>query len=83
MNNQLLLFLKKHTKTLIEQTKTRPQETLEYKMNKQMETFWFNPPINLDEEGNWLLAVTSFEPTNSILNTNDENKSFSITVPGQ
>ena len=57
MNNELLLLIEKHTDTLIEQTKTKPQETLEFKMNKQMQTFSFNPPINLLEEGKWLLAV--------------------------
>ena len=50
MNNELLLLIEKHTDTLIEQTKTRPQETLEFKMNKQMQTFYFNPPINLVEQ---------------------------------
>ena len=39
MNNELSLLIKKHTDTLIEQTKTKPQETLEFKMNKQMQTF--------------------------------------------
>ena len=39
MNNELLLLIEKHTDTLIEQTRTKPQETLEYKMNKQMQTF--------------------------------------------
>ena len=34
MNNEMLLLLKKLTDTLIKQTKTRPQETLEFKMNK-------------------------------------------------
>ena len=51
MNNELLLLIKKHTDILIQQTKTKPQETLEFKMNKQMQTFSFNPPINLVEEG--------------------------------
>ena len=83
MNNELLLLIKKHTDTLIEQTKTKPQETLEFKMNKQMETFSFSPPINLVEEGKWLLAVSSFECTNSVLNITNENNSFSITIPGQ
>ena len=68
MNNELLLLIKKHTDTLIEQTKTRPQETLEFKMNKQMQTFSFNPPINLVEEGKWLLGVSSLECTNSVFN---------------
>ena len=82
MNNELLLLIKKHTDTLIQQTKTKPQETLEFKMNKQMQTFSFNPPINLVGEGEWLLAVSSFECTNSVFNITDENNSFSIIIPG-
>ena len=54
MNNELLLLTKKHTDTLIEQTKSGPQETLEVKLNKQLKTFSFSPPINLSEEGKWL-----------------------------
>ena len=82
MNNELLLLIKKHTDTLIEQTKTKPQETLEFKMNKQRQTFSFNPPISLTEEDKWLLAVSSFECTNSVFNIIDENNSFSIFIPG-
>ena len=82
MNNELLLLIKKHTDTLIEQTKTKPQETLEFKMNKQRQTFSFNPPINLIEEGKWLLAVSFFECTNSVFNITNENNSFSIIIPG-
>ena len=78
----MLLLLEKHTDTLIEKTKTKPQETLEFKMNMQMEKFSFNPPINLVEEGKWLLAVSSFETTNSVFKIMNENKPFSITVPG-
>ena len=82
MNNELSLLKKKHTDTLIEQTKTKPQETLEFIMKKQMQTFPFNPPINLVKEDNWLLAVSSFECTNSVFNKTNENNSFSIIVPG-
>ena len=82
MNNELLLLIKKHTDTLIEQTKTKPQETLEFKMNKQTQNFSFNPPINLAEEGRWLIAVSSFECTNSVYNITNENNSFSIIIPG-
>ena len=82
MNNELLLLIKKHTDTLIEQTKTKPQETLEFKMNKQRQTFSFSPPINLIEEGKWLLAVSSFECNNSVFNITDDNNSFSIILPG-
>ena len=82
MNNELLLLIKKHTDTLIEQTRTKPQETLEFKMNKQKQTFSFNPPINLKEEGKWLLGLTSLECTNSVFNITNENNSFSIIIPG-
>ena len=82
MNNGLLLLSKKHTDTPIQQTKTKPQETLEFKMNKQMQTFSFNPPINLVEEGKCLMAVSSFDCTNSVFNITNENNSFSIIIPG-
>ena len=82
MNNELLLLIKKHTDTLIEQTKTKPQETLEFELNKQKQTFSFNPPINLLEEGKWLLGVSSFVCTNSVFNITNENNSFSIIIPG-
>ena len=82
MNNELLLLIKKHTDTLIQQTKTKSQETLEFKMNKQTQTFSFNPPLNLIEEDKWLLAVSSLECTNSVFNITNENNSFSIIIPG-
>ena len=82
MNNELLLLIKKHTDTLIQQTRTKPQETLEFKMNKQRQIYSFNPPINLIEEDKWLLAVSSFECTNSVFNITNENNSFSIIIPG-
>ena len=82
MNNELLLLIKEHIETLIKQTKIKPQETLEFKMNKQMQTFSFNLSINLVEERKWLLAVSSFECTNSFFNITNENNSFSIIIPG-
>ena len=82
MNNELLLLIKKHTDTLIEQTKNKPQETLEFKMKKQRQAFSFNPSLNLVEEGKWLMAVSLFDCTNSVFNITNENNSFSIIVPG-
>ena len=66
---------------LIEQTRGCPQKTLEFRLNKQLETLIFSPPINLVEGGKWLLTVTSFETTNSVFNITDENNSFSISTP--
>ena len=51
-------------------------------MNKQMQTFSFNPPIILLEEGKWLLPVSSFECKNSVFLITNENNSFSIIIPG-
>ena len=79
MNNELLLLNKKQTDTLIEQTKTKFQE---FRMDKQMESFSFSPPINLSEEGKWMMAVTSFEATNSVFYITNQNNSSSITRPG-
>ena len=67
---------------MIEHTKTKPQETLEFKMNKQMQTFSFNPPINLVEESKWLLAVSSSELTISVFDITNEDNSFSIIIQG-
>ena len=76
MNKELLLLIIKHTVTLIEQTKTHPQETLEFNLDNQIEKFSFNPPLNFFEGGKGLLAVTTFEATNSVFNITDENSSF-------
>ena len=51
-------------------------------MKKQTQSFSFNPPINLLEEGKWLLRVTSFECIFFVFNRTNENNSFSIIIPG-
>ena len=68
---------------MIEQTRTKPPETLEFKMDKHMQTFSFNPPINFVEEGKWLPTVSSFECTNFVFTITHENNSFFISTPGQ
>ena len=80
MINELLLLFKRHTDTLIEQTKTKPQETLEFAMTKQIQTFSFSPPLNLLEEGKWLLGMSSFTTTNSVFNITDKNNPLSISI---
>ena len=77
----MLLLIEKRTDILIDQTRTQPQGTLEFRMIRQMKIFSFLPIINLSEEGKWLLAETSFEATNSVLIITDENNGFSITIP--
>ena len=81
INNGLLLLNKKHAETLIEQTKRKPQETVENNLNNQTQTFFFPPPIKYSEEGKCLLAVPCFEVTISVFNTTHEKNRFSITTP--
>ena len=50
-------------------------------MAEQKQKFSFNPPINLSEEGKWLLEVSSFEATNSVFNITEENNWLLITIP--
>ena len=57
------------------------QKRLNSKWVNNLQTFSFNPPINLVEEGIWLLGVSSFECTNSVFNITHENNSFSIIIP--
>ena len=77
----MLLLIKKHTDTLLEQTKTHPPETLEFILNQQMQTFSFNPPLNLIEEGKWLLGVIFYERSNIVFNKTKKNNSFRVTIP--
>ena len=50
-------------------------------MNEVMQTFSFNPQLDLIEESKWLLAVISLEATISVFNVINENNSFSISTP--
>ena len=66
---------------LKEQTRTKPQKTLELRMNERIQTI-FSPPITLVEESKWFLEVTSFEATKSVFEITDKNNSFPISSPG-
>ena len=62
---------KKHL-YITEQTKTKPQETLEFNLRKPVETCSFRIPLSL-EDGEWLIRVTSLEVYNSIFRIIQEN----------
>ena len=55
----LLLSITKNCKTIIEQTHTKPQETLEFKKIKSRQIFHFNPPILI--KGDWMLGLVDLE----------------------
>ena len=53
----LLLSIAKSNLDIVENTLSKPQETLEFKMTKQKETFSFDIPLGLPEQ--WMMGVTS------------------------
>ena len=69
-----LLSITKNCETLIEQTHTKPQETLEFKITKQRQIFHFNPPIQI--QGDWMIGLFNLEVYNSIFNITEENNKF-------
>ena len=71
-----LLSITKNCETLIEQTHRKPEETLEFKMNKSRETFHFKPSIQVKE--NWMIALVDLEVYNSIFNITEENNKFKL-----
>ena len=72
----LLLNITKNCETLIEQTHTKSQETLEFKMIKPRETFHFKPPIQI--QGDWMIGLTDLEVYSSIFNITEENNKFEL-----
>ena len=71
-----LLSITKNCEKLIKQTHTKPQETLELKMNKPREIFHFTPPVQI--KGDWMIGLTNLEVYNSIFNITEQNNKFEI-----
>ena len=67
----LLLSIAKSNQEIVENTHSKPQETLEFKMNKQKESCSFDVPLELPEQ--WMMGVTSLEVYNSVYNITNKN----------
>ena len=74
----LLLNMAKSLLDIVENTHSKPQETLEFKMNKQKESFSFDIPLELPEK--WMMDVTSLEVYNTVYNITGNNNSFLIEL---
>ena len=68
----LLLSIAKSSQEIVENTHSKPQETLEFKMTKQKEPFSFDVPLLLNEK--WMLGVTSLEVYNTVFIITNSNK---------
>ena len=74
----LLLSIAKSNQEIVENTHSKPQETLEFKMNKQKESFSFDIPLDLPEQ--WMMGVTNLEVYNTVYNITEKNKEFKILL---
>ena len=74
----LLLSIAKSNLDIVENTLSKPQETLEFKMNKQKESFSFDIPLELPEQ--WMMGVTSLEVYNTIYNITEKNNKLKILL---
>ena len=74
----LLLSIAKSNLDIVENTLSKPQETLEFKMNKQKESFSFDIPLELPEK--WMMGVTSLEVYNTVYNITERNNKLKILL---
>ena len=72
----LLLSIAKSNLDIVKNTLSKPQETLEFKMNKQKESFSFDVPLDLPEQ--WMMGVTSLEVYNTVYNITEKNNKFKL-----
>ena len=72
----LLQAITKNFETLIKQTHSKPQETLEFKMVKSRKTFHFIPPLELEED--WMIGLTSLEVYNSLHKITKSNNKLEV-----
>ena len=67
----LLLSIAKSNLDIIENTLSNPQETLEFEMTKQKESFSFDVPLELPEK--WMMGGTSLEVYNTVYKSTEKN----------
>ena len=72
----LVISITKNCQVLSEQTHTKAQETLEFKMIKPRETFQFNPSIQVI--GDWMIGLRDLEVYHSIFNITEENHKLQL-----
>ena len=77
----LFLSIAKSNLDIVENTLSKPQENLEFKMNKQKESFSFDVPLELPEQ--WMMGVTSLEVYNTVYNITEKNNKLKLFTTEQ
>ena len=73
---KLLLSIPENCETPIEQTHTKPEGTLEFKLTQANKILSIKPPVQI--EGSWMIGLTSLELYNSFFNITEENNKFEL-----
>ena len=71
----------KSNQEIVENTLSKPQETLEFKMIKRKESFSFDLPLELP--GKWMMGVTSLEVYNTVYNITEKNNKLQSILNDQ
>ena len=75
------LLLNQSNQEIVENTHSKSQETLEFKMTKQKESFSFDVSLELPEK--WMMGVTSLEVYNTVYNITKKNNKLEILLTKQ
>ena len=74
----ILLNIAKSKQEIVENTHSKPRETLEFKMTNQKESFSFDVLFQLNEK--WMMGVTSLEVYNTVYNNTEKNNKLLILL---
>ena len=77
----LLLSIANSNQEIVENTHSKPQETVEFKMTKQKESFSFDVSLLMPEK--WMMGVTSLEVYNTVYNITEKNNELEILLTKQ
>ena len=77
-NEFLSLSTAKSNLDIREKTLSKHQETLEFKVTKQKETFSFDVSLALPEQ--WMMGVTSLEVYNTVYKSTEKNNKCKIFI---
>ena len=70
----LLFKISNYHQEIVVNTHSKPQETLEFKMTKQKESFSFDIPLELNEK--WMMGVTSLDVYNTTFDITNKNNTL-------
>ena len=72
----ILLSFPENCEMLVKEIHRKPQEVLQFKLNKPRQTFHFNPPVQIKE--GWMIGLLGLEVYNSIFFKKEEKYNFEL-----